>query len=324
MNDQSDKFFAKATSWTLNQSEQDGKSRRTAWITAAALGTIAVLEGLAMLFLTPLKTVVPLPILVDSQTGYVQRLGPDGTVALRANDALVRSMLAQYVMAREGFDIDSIGFEYHNVMLWSAGQARADYAAIMPKDNPDSPFQRYSRRTVVEARVSGISPIAKDTYLVRFTTAARGESAATEPPKYWSAVVTYRFTDAGMAVEDRFQNPLGFQVVKYHRDPDAAPPVSSTLTIAPASAPVAQSPAATNNQIPAAQPAAPTMPLQPYQPAQPALQARSAPPAPPPTTAPIVPTPPLRHQPPFQHAPSGPPGRSMDPNSIGRVPGDAK
>src|SRR3546814_3839138 len=81
-------------------------SRRTAWWVAGGAAFIAVCEALALLFLTPLKSVEPYTLLVDRQTGFVQQLKPLDAETISANRALTQSFLVQYVIAREGFDID--------------------------------------------------------------------------------------------------------------------------------------------------------------------------------------------------------------------------
>jgi type IV secretion system protein VirB8 len=59
-------------------------------------------------------------LLVDRTTGYVQLLKGDGRQALAPDEALLKSLLAQYVIAREGFDITSVQVDYHKVGLWAA------------------------------------------------------------------------------------------------------------------------------------------------------------------------------------------------------------
>jgi type IV secretion system protein VirB8 len=38
------------------------------------------------------------------------------------------------------------------------------------------------------------------------------------------AVMNYRFVGEPMRMEDRLINPLGFQITRYRRDPEAPPP----------------------------------------------------------------------------------------------------
>jgi type IV secretion system protein VirB8 len=49
-------------------------------------------------------------------------------------------------------------------------------------------------------------------------------NGATQSPSPWVAVIRYRYSTAPMSVEDRYVNPLGFQVTSYRKDPEAVPP----------------------------------------------------------------------------------------------------
>src|SRR5919199_2420579 len=97
-------YYEEAASWSRDQREALAASRRIAWIVAAAAGTIAVLEALALVLLTPLKTVEPYTLLVDRTTGYVQALKPLDPAKVAPDAALTQSQLVQYVIARESFD----------------------------------------------------------------------------------------------------------------------------------------------------------------------------------------------------------------------------
>jgi type IV secretion system protein VirB8 len=209
---------------------------------AAGAALVAILEAFALLLLMPLKTVAPIPILVDRQTGYTEVLRSDGSQQLRADTALVRSLLAQYVADRESFDIMTVRLDYHRVVLWSAGEARDSYVQVMPASNPRSPFRLYPRTTIVETLVKSISPSGPRTALVRFATRTREQGGAVSTPQSWVAVVTWRFVDTPMTSADRLMNPLGFQVLRYRKDPEVLLEPEGEPTAAPA--PAATQPAA--------------------------------------------------------------------------------
>ena len=69
----------------------------------------------------PFKTVVPYTILVDRNTGFAQVLEGEAVPSVKPQSALTQSLLAQYVVARETFDIARIQTQYRKVALWSAG-----------------------------------------------------------------------------------------------------------------------------------------------------------------------------------------------------------
>jgi type IV secretion system protein VirB8 len=228
-----DAYYAEAESWATDRQDQLRASRRIAWIVAAAALAVALLEGLALLLLTPLKTVVPYTLLVDRNTGFVQALEPLDPAKVSADTALTQSFLVQYVIARESFDIDTLQSDYRKVALWSAEQARTGYVAGMQVSSPQSPLTLYPRTTVVETRVKSVSPVGRNVALVRFETVRRDAGGQVEPAHAWVAVIRYRFSGEPMRLEDRLVNPLGFQVLRYRRDAEALPPEAAPVVVAP-------------------------------------------------------------------------------------------
>lgn len=235
-------YFKHAESWALDSRAQNARSRRIAWIIAAVAVAVALFEAVALMALTPLKTVQPVTLLVDRQTGFVQALDPATPRRVKGDAALTQSFLAQYVIAREGFDRAVAQVDYRKVALWSADRARSVYLATMPATNPASPFRRYPGGTIIVARVKSVSRLSDSTALVRFDTQRSDRNGRVDAAQPWISVVRYRYVDAPMQLEDRLVNPLGFQVTSYRRDAEAPLPAdahtSATLSSTSASTPI--------------------------------------------------------------------------------------
>jgi type IV secretion system protein VirB8 len=182
-----------------------------------------MLEAVALAMLAPLKTVQPITILVDRQTGFVEAIDPISPRRVSADEALTQSLLAQYVSAREGFDRATVSADYRRVALWSAGRARSSYLAEMPAANPSSPLQRYAGGTVVSVRVKSVSKLGNGIALVRFDTIRQDPNGYADIGQAWASVVRYRYVDAPMQFDQRLINPLGFQVTGYRRDAESPP-----------------------------------------------------------------------------------------------------
>ena len=258
-----DAYYVEADSWARSQQEALRASRRTAWWVAAAATVVAVLLAVALVVLMPLKTVEPYTLLVDNQTGFVQALRPLDPEQISGDRALTQSFLVQYVIAREGFDIDSLQADYNKVALWSAERARSEYIARIQVTNPDSPLNRLPRSSVIETRVKSVSPVGGNVAMVRFETRRRDAGGQAGPPSAWVAMIRYRYSGEPMSIEDRMINPLGFQVLRYRRDAEALTPAEAT-PVAPATVPSLQivpAPAAPAAPGPAQQP--PARPAQP-------------------------------------------------------------
>jgi type IV secretion system protein VirB8 len=226
MNDESrealDAYYAEAASWNRDRVQTIRSSHRIAWWIAAGAAAIALLEAIALVLLMPLKTVEPYTLMVDRTTGYVQALKPLDQAKITPDAALTQSFLVQYVIAREGFDIATLNANYQKVSLFSADSARSSYLQQTQVSNPSSPLLLYPRPTIVDVRVKSVSPIGRDTALVRFDTVRSDAGAQPQQPTPWVAVIRYHYSDLPMSLEQRFVNPLGFQVISYRKDQEAA------------------------------------------------------------------------------------------------------
>jgi len=197
-------------------------SRRRAWFLAWALVVICAAQAAAIAIILPLKDVVPYTILVDRQTGYVEVMRGLETGNLNQDEALVHSMLAQYVLERETFDAADFKTRYERVALWSQSIARDDYVAAYKPGLPGSILDAMRAGIVVTATVKHVAIIDRQQARVRFSLTRRDPSGSVETSE-WSALIGYRFTGAPMRMEDRLINPLGFQVLSYRRDGQGAP-----------------------------------------------------------------------------------------------------
>jgi len=228
-------YYKEAATWSADIHGALRASRRVAWIIAAAAAAIAVLEAIALAALAPLKTVVPYTITVDRQTGYVETVSGLKPGAMTQDQAVTQSFLVQYVMARETFDASDLTQQYHKVMLWSAGEARDQYARLMQRSTPESPLSLYSPQTMVATTIKSVSMLSPTTALIRFDTTRSDPGSTTASQQSWAAVLAFHYSNAPLSMADRFVNPLGFQVTRYRRDAE---------TLAPAAVPGASGAAA--------------------------------------------------------------------------------
>ena len=230
-----DIYYAQSASWAQERGDALRASRKIAWIVAGVAAITALALAVALMLLMPLKTVVPYTLLVDRQTGYVQSLSPIETSRIAPDTALTQSFLVQYVIARESFDRATIQSDYKKVALWSADSARSSYLSEIQVSNPDSPLTRLPPGTTIQTRVRSVSPLGQNSALVRYESVQQGRSASVQAPLGWVAIINYRFSNAPMSVEDRYINPLGFQVTRYRRNAET-PPLSTQVQAAPAAA----------------------------------------------------------------------------------------
>ncbi len=250
-------YFRDARSWAEDARARTSRSKQIAWTIAGIAVGAAAFEAVALAMLTPLKTVQPITLLVDRQTGFVQALDPNTPQRVSADAALTDAYLAQYVAAREGFDRATLQVDYRRVALWSAGRARTSYLTGIAATNPASPIQSLPGGALISVRVKSVSRLQSGVSLVRFDTQRVDRNGQAEAPRPWISVVRFRYSDAPMAFGDRLVNPLGFQVTGYRRDAEAPPvaevtvPARAALAVTPASFPVIETRANPTAPVPA-------------------------------------------------------------------------
>jgi type IV secretion system protein VirB8 len=227
MNEMSNKtrieYYRDAESWSADRARASASARKIAWLVAGVASCVALLEAIALIMLLPLKTVVPYTLLVDKQTGFVQELKPLEGQVVTPDQALTKSFLAQYVLARESFDIDVLQESYRKVALWSGGDARRSYISGMQASNPLSPLAALPRRALLQAEIRSISLLNNGTAMIRFAVLRTDPGGQQQDAQNWVSIVKFRFTGETMSAADRMVNPLGFQVMSYRRDVEALP-----------------------------------------------------------------------------------------------------
>ena len=221
-------YLRDSQSWAEDRDERRARSERRAWLIAAVAAGIAALEALALVGLTPLKTVEPYTLLVDRQTGYVEALKPLDPQRVSDDTALTQSFLVQYVIAREGYNYDTVRSDYRKVGLWSTGEARGSYVTAMQASNADSPLARYRSGTTIDVTVKSVTSLSKGVAMVRFLTERHDAGGPSSDPRNWVAVVRFGYSSAPLSIADRMVNPLGFQVTRYRRSYEVLPQAATS------------------------------------------------------------------------------------------------
>ncbi|WP_242095943.1 VirB8/TrbF family protein [Sphingomonas sp. CROZ-RG-20F-R02-07] len=224
MNEQSSTYFDVARSWADDRDAASARSRRIAWTIAGLACSIAALEAVSLAMLLPLKQVVPVAVMVDRTTGYVERVDLSQPKALTANEALQRALLAQYVVARESYDPVGIRAAYRKVALWSAGPARSGYIEAMNQHPPSAQLASVRREIALATTIRSVTMLSPSTAQVRFDVAHVGYDGRNTDIRPYVATIAFTFSGQPMKVEDRLENPLGFAVGSYKVDAEAPPP----------------------------------------------------------------------------------------------------
>jgi type IV secretion system protein VirB8 len=238
---------AKAVDFELTIADIARRSERRAWGVAFGAVILSLILAGGYFYMLPLKERVPFLVMADAYTGTstVARLTEDAVnQRITASDAVNRSNVAHFILARESYDLALTNLrDWATVLTMSASDVGAAYRGMYASTNPDSPYKLYGKDRAIRVKILSIVMIGKGPNnvpkgaTVRFQRSVYDkQSGGTKPLD--SKIATLEFTykpNLKMEEQHRIENPLGFQVTSYRVDNDyaSAPPQE---TAAPADA----------------------------------------------------------------------------------------
>lgn len=191
---------------------------------------LSIIATFSVYQIAPLKTVEPFVIQVDQKTGMTQVVDPIKATDLSANESVGQYFIVQYCRARESFlgAPERNYYNYNLVRVLSDQQAFIAYQQEIILSNPDSPGVRLGASGSREIHIASIkfldkhkSTDGRDTmrYLVKAqVTERRGQQQYKSMQKL--ILIEFKYVDLELTTEDRYLNPLGFQVTWYRMDDD--------------------------------------------------------------------------------------------------------
>lgn len=210
--------------------------RRAWWVAGAAIVMALILAG-GYFYMLPLKQKVPFLVMADAYTGtstVASLTASPGLQRITASQAINRSNVAHYVLARESYDIALMRLQdWATVLTMSAPGVATSYRSQFSSTNPDNPQKQYGNDQAVRVKILSIVLLGPEGKTptgatVRFQRSLFNKMDGSSRPldnKIATMTFTYK-PDLKMAEQYRIENPLGFQVTDYRvdNDFDATPP----------------------------------------------------------------------------------------------------
>lgn len=210
------------------------KSKVLAWKIAFGACAIAVINAIAIIGLTPLKTVQPYVIRYDNNTGGTDIVTMFNGIQNESQAELsAKYFAAMYVNLLESYDWYTLQAQVDKLMLFSNKdmQQRINTKYSMP----DAPHKIYENSKRIEVKINNVSVVNLDKdgtsglMQVRFTKAVvptnggswnAQDQVLTPAPEVKKYIATIGFEYINVpAVDDiRLINPFGFTVVSYRVD----------------------------------------------------------------------------------------------------------
>ncbi|EKT0418649.1 type IV secretion system protein [Campylobacter jejuni] len=195
------------------------KSNKRAWLIAFVSIFIAILSIVAVVLLTPLKTIEPYVIRVDNTTGMVDILTMLDEKEITENEALDKYFISQYVKAREGYYYDLLNQDYLLTQLMSSEKVANEYRALYEGENARDQILKNSNEvqvnilSIVLGESNGIKTSTIRANIITKNLNTRGTTQVTKV-----ITLSYEYVLAKASEENRILNPLGFKVLTYRID----------------------------------------------------------------------------------------------------------
>ncbi|EAC1339294.1 type IV secretion system protein [Campylobacter coli] len=195
------------------------KSNKRAWLIAFVSIFIAIISIVAVVLLTPLKTIEPYVIRVDNTTGMVDILTMLDEKEISSNEALDKYFISQYVKAREGYYYELLNQDYLLTQLMSSEKVANEYRAWYEGENARDQILKNSNEvnvqilSIVLGNSNGVKTSTIRAKIITKNLNTRGLSESTKV-----ITLSYDYILAKASEENRILNPLGFKVTKYRID----------------------------------------------------------------------------------------------------------
>jgi type IV secretion system protein VirB8 len=228
MNQQSElrEYFREAESWDADRVEQCRRSARIAWRVAASGWVCSVAGAVSLVLLMPLKRVDPFVVRVDNATGIVDVVPAyDGRAT--PQEAVTRYFLTHYVSVCERFNFPTAESDYEECGAFHSPQRNQLWYASWTPTNPASPLNVHKDGSTVRVQVKSVSFFTRasglsDLAQVRYLKAQRKGIGAEETFSHWVATIQYAYTEPAQDPKTRRWNPLGFKIIDFKSEPEAA------------------------------------------------------------------------------------------------------
>lgn len=195
------------------------KSNKRAWLIAFVSIFIAIISIVAVVLLTPLKTIEPYVIRVDNTTGMVDILTMLDEKEISSNEALDKYFISQYVKAREGYYYELLNQDYLLTQLMSSEKVANEYRAWYEGENAREQILKNSNEvnvqilSIVLGNSNGVKTSTIRAKIITKNLNTRGLSESTKV-----ITLSYDYILAKASEENRILNPLGFKVTNYRID----------------------------------------------------------------------------------------------------------
>ncbi len=165
-------------------------------------------------YLRSTKSIEPFIIEIEKKTGVPTVVEPVSIQMYSADEAVRRSLVWQYITAREEYNNSTYNFNFMNTVrvLSSPDVYYGDYRPKFGVANPKSPYNLYGNASSVKVSMKSMIFTTKNSVQVRLLREVMGNIGMKSDKIVF---MEFEFKNIEMNNMERMINPLGFQVTLY-------------------------------------------------------------------------------------------------------------
>ena len=211
------RYYEEAKTWEA-EIFRSARSRARGWSWVAGISLILVfLSVMTLMAVMPLKETVPYVIEVDRVSGIVEVKRSITDVGISESEAITKFFIVTYLTAREAYMYSRAQEDYVKVQKMSAPSVASEHYEWFQPGSEKSPLNVFGKSGTVELQIRNVSFIDKNTVTIPIKRIEKKKGQKVE--KYDVVTLNYQYLQDPATEEDRFINPLGFQVTAYRKDP---------------------------------------------------------------------------------------------------------
>ena len=195
------------------------KSNKRAWkITYISL-TLTIMLGIAVMLLTPLKTVELMVVKVD-KNGFVDIVTQLDEQVITTDEAIDKHFVGRYVKTREQYYFGSLNKDFETVQMFSSVDVSKKYISDMTSKDVGR-AELYKDIKEVDVNIISVVLSKKTDEMVatvRIETVERDKKTTTGENKIKVITLVYEYLPLKLNTKTRLENPLGFVVTSYRVD----------------------------------------------------------------------------------------------------------
>jgi type IV secretion system protein VirB8 len=167
---------------------------------------------------TASKSLEPYVIEIEDKTGIPTVVKQLNNNDFTANVTLKRYFLYSFVKALEGYNPSTYKEDYRKVMLFSDPKVFKQVRNKISTRNPNSAVSKMGKKGVMLLKLKSIQFMDPNTVQIRMRLEAKGKYSGFKAKRDVVAFVKFKFANLNLTLEERFVNPIGFQVYEYSID----------------------------------------------------------------------------------------------------------